>query len=69
MGFEVERFDHIVLNCTGVDATASWYERDLGMQRETLGTSGRTALRFGNQKMTSHYCRDVDGNLIEIVAY
>ncbi len=129
MGFEVERFDHIVLNCRDVEATAAWYERVLGMTRETFGPSRRTALSFGNQKinlrplgaqagdpewftgsveaagsedvcfvtrsspdevrahltecaveivsgpvtkvgalgpMTSHYCRDLDGNLIEI---
>jgi catechol 2,3-dioxygenase-like lactoylglutathione lyase family enzyme len=128
----VERFDHIVLNCGDVEATASWYERVLGMRRETLGPSNRTALSFGNQKinlrpvgaltddpdwftgsveaagsedlcfithstpdevrahltacgvetisgpvtkigalgpMTSHYCRDIEGNLIEIAVY
>jgi catechol 2,3-dioxygenase-like lactoylglutathione lyase family enzyme len=132
MGFAVERFDHIVLNCNDVEATASWYERVLGMTRETFGPSNRTALCFGNQKinlrpvgaqaddpdwvtgsveaagsedlcfiarstpeevrahlrecgveitsgpvtkigalgpMTSHYCRDIDGNLIEIAVY
>jgi len=132
MGFAVERFDHVVLNCRDVGATAAWYERVLGMTRETFGPSGRTALRFGNQKinlrpvgaladdpgwvtgaveaagsedlcfitsvaadevrehlaacgvgitegpvartgalgqMTSHYCRDPDGNLIEIAVY
>jgi catechol 2,3-dioxygenase-like lactoylglutathione lyase family enzyme len=130
--FEVDRFDHIVLNCNDIDATASWYERVLGMRRETFGPSGRTAVRFGNQKinlrpvgalaedpdwftgateaagsedlcfvapcspddvrthlvkcgvaiiagpvtrtgalgpMTSHYCRDTEGNLIEIAVY
>jgi catechol 2,3-dioxygenase-like lactoylglutathione lyase family enzyme len=128
----VERFDHIVLNCNDVEATASWYERVLGMRRETFGPSGRTAVCFGNQKinlrpvgaladdpdwftgaaevagsedlcfvarcspddvrthlvecgvdliagpvsrtgalgpMTSHYCRDTEGNLIEIAVY
>ncbi|MGO9381454.1 MAG: VOC family protein [Mycobacterium sp.] len=132
MGFAVERLDHIVLNCNDVEATASWYERVLGMSRETFGPSDRTALRFGDQKinlrpvgaladdpdwvtgsveaagsedlcfitrcgpgdvraqlascgveiisgpvtkigalgpMTSHYCRDIDGNLIEIAVY
>jgi catechol 2,3-dioxygenase-like lactoylglutathione lyase family enzyme len=132
MGFEVERFDHIVVNCRDVEATAAWYERVLGMTRETFGPSHRTALSFGNQKinlrplgaqasdpawftgsveaagsedlcfitqsspdevrahltecgvditsgpvtkfgalgpMTSHYCRDLDGNLIEIAVY
>jgi len=132
VGFAVERFDHLVVNCGDVDATAAWYERVLGMTRETFGPSNRTALRFGNQKinlrpvgaqaddpnwatgaveaagsedlcfvtrsapdevrahlvecgveitegpvtktgalgpMTSHYCRDPDGNLIEIAVY
>jgi catechol 2,3-dioxygenase-like lactoylglutathione lyase family enzyme len=132
VGLAVERFDHVVLNCNDVEATASWYERVLGMSRETFGPSNRTALRFGDQKinlrpvgaladdpdwvtgsveaagsedlcfitrrgpddvrahlaacgveiisgpvtkigalgpMTSHYCRDNDGNLIEIAVY
>ena len=132
MAIAVERFDHIVLNCRDVDATAAWYDRVLGMRRETFGSSQRTALRFGDQKinlrpvgaladdpdwftgsveaagsedlgfvtraspddvrthlaacgvevicgpvtkvgalgqMTSHYCRDVDGNLVEIAVY
>jgi catechol 2,3-dioxygenase-like lactoylglutathione lyase family enzyme len=132
VGFTVQRVDHIVLNCRDVEATASWYERVLGMTRETFGPSHRTALSFGNQKinlrplgaqaddpewftgsveaagsedlcfitqsspdevrahltecdveiivgpvtkigalgpMTSHYCRDLDGNLIEIAVY
>jgi catechol 2,3-dioxygenase-like lactoylglutathione lyase family enzyme len=132
MGFAVERFDHIVVNCRNVEATSAWYERVLGMRRETFGPSHRTALAFGNQKinlrpigalaedpdwvtgaveaagsqdlcfitraapdevrahlagcgveviagpvtrvgalgpMTSHYCRDIDGNLIEIAVY
>ena len=51
MGFTVERFDHIVLNCRDVEATASWYERVLGMTRQTFGPSHRTALSFGNQKI------------------
>ena len=132
MGLAVERFDHVVVNCRDVEATAAWYERVLGMKRETFGPSNRTALAFGNQKinlrpvgaqaddpdwvtgsveaagsedlcfitrcsadevrahlvacgldiisgpvtktgalgpMTSHYCRDIDGNLIEIAVY
>ena len=132
MHFAVERIDHIVLNCKDIEATAAWYERVLGMTRETFGPSQRTAVSFGNQKlnlrplgaladdpdwvtgsveaagsgdlcfvtrsspddvrahlaacgvgvisgpvtrtgalgaMTSHYCRDVDGNLVEIAVY
>jgi catechol 2,3-dioxygenase-like lactoylglutathione lyase family enzyme len=132
VGFAVERIDHIVLNCHDVEATASWYQRVLGMRRETFGPTNRIALRFGDQKlnlrpvgalandpdwvtgaveaagaqdlcfvtrstpddvrahltecgaeiisgpvtktgalgpMTSHYCRDIDGNLVEIAVY
>ena len=132
MTFAVDRFDHIVLNCNNIEATAAWFERVLGMRRETFGPSRRIALRFGDQKinlrpvgaladdpgwttgaveaagsadlcfvtrlspeqvrahlaacevdfitgpvtkvgalgpMTSHYCRDIDGNLIEIAVY
>ncbi|GAB0102979.1 VOC family protein [Nocardia sp. JMUB6875] len=132
MGFRVERVDHIVLNCRDVSATADWYANVLGMTVETFGAAGRTALRFGDQKinlrpvgalvddpdwetglveaagsedlcfvttatpdevrdhllgcgveitkgpvvkigalgeMVSHYCRDLDGNLIEIAVY
>jgi catechol 2,3-dioxygenase-like lactoylglutathione lyase family enzyme len=132
VGFAVERFDHVVINCHDVEATAAWYERVLGMTRRTFGPHHRTALTFGNQKinlrpvgaladdpdwvtgsveaagsedlcfithatpqrvrahlaecgvvvtsgpvaktgalgsMTSHYCRDPDGNLIEIAVY
>lgn len=132
MAITVERFDHVVVNCTDVAATAAWYVRVLGMRRETFGSSNRTALCFGRQKinlrpvgaladdpawftgsveaagsedlcfvatgsaddvrthllecgveivagpvsrtgalgeMTSHYCRDPDGNLIEIAVY
>jgi catechol 2,3-dioxygenase-like lactoylglutathione lyase family enzyme len=132
VGFVIERFDYVVINCRDVDATASWYVRVLGMTRETVGETNRTAVRFGDQKinlrplgaladdpewvtgsveaagsedlclitrataaevrahlrecgvdivsgpvirtgalgpMTSHYCRDIDGNLIEIAVY
>lgn len=128
MSFVIERIDHVVLNCRDVEATAAWYQRALGMSRETFGPDGRTALKFGGQKinlrpsgapnwptgavdaagsldlcfvttqppaevlghlrscgihvtdgpvrrtgalgsMTSIYCRDPDGNLIEIANY
>jgi catechol 2,3-dioxygenase-like lactoylglutathione lyase family enzyme len=127
MAFSVNRIDHVVINCRDADATADWYVRVLGMQREVFG-EGRVALTFGTQKlnvrptgapnwetgavdapgsldlcfiaemspddvgahlrscgvtitegpvaktgalgpMTSHYCRDPDGNLIEVASY
>jgi catechol 2,3-dioxygenase-like lactoylglutathione lyase family enzyme len=128
MSFTVERIDHVVLNCRDVDATAAWYQRVLGMEREEFGPDRHTALKFGRQKfnvrptgaanwasvkndapgaldlcfitaaqpdaviehlkacgvpvvmgpaqqtgalgsMTSVYCHDPDGNLIEIATY
>jgi catechol 2,3-dioxygenase-like lactoylglutathione lyase family enzyme len=128
MSFTVERIDHVVLNCRDVDATAAWYQRVLGMEREEFGPDRHTALKFGRQKfnvrptgaanwasvkndapgvldlcfitaaqpdaviehlkacgvsvvmgpaqqtgalgsMTSVYCYDPDGNLIEIATY
>jgi catechol 2,3-dioxygenase-like lactoylglutathione lyase family enzyme len=30
----IDRIDHIVMNCRDVEATASWYERALGFERE-----------------------------------
>lgn len=127
MSFDIDRIDHVVLNCRDVEATTEWYVRVLGMRREVFG-EGRVALAFGNQKlnvrpsgasnwetgavdapgsldlcfitgqdadevgahlracgvqitngpvaktgamgpMTSHYCRDPDGNLIEVATY
>jgi catechol 2,3-dioxygenase-like lactoylglutathione lyase family enzyme len=128
MRFTIDRIDHIVITCTDLEQSASWYQRVLGMERESFGAIRRTALRFGSQKlnlhqagaeflpnaavarpgtidvcfitavgapdimahlrscgvavelgpveqtgaigpMTSVYCRDPDGNLIEIASY
>jgi catechol 2,3-dioxygenase-like lactoylglutathione lyase family enzyme len=127
MALDIDRIDHVVLNCRDVDATVDWYVNVLGMQRVVFG-GGRIALTFGVQKinvrptgapnwataatdapgaldlcfiadadpeaigahlravgveitegpvaktgaqgpMTSHYCRDPDGNLIEVASY
>ena len=45
------RIDHIVLNCRDVKATADWFERVLGLQREIFGLDQRIALKFGVQKI------------------
>jgi len=128
----ISRIDHIVMNCRDVQATAAWYERALGFQRETYvspaGPGDRIALKFGAHKfnlrqtgdptwvtckvdapgsldlcfitegslkpimarlkeagipitagpaprtgamgrMTSIYCEDPDGNLVEVATY
>jgi catechol 2,3-dioxygenase-like lactoylglutathione lyase family enzyme len=51
MRFTVDRIDHVVINCTSVEITAAWYQRVLGMEREDFGPDGRTALKFGGQKI------------------
>ena len=51
MRFTVDRLDHLVINCTDVELTASWYQRVLGMEREEFGETQRTALKFGGQKI------------------
>ena len=50
MRFTVDRLDHLVLTCRDTEISASWYQRVLGMEREEFGR-GRTALRFGGQKL------------------
>ncbi len=132
MSLQIDRFDHIVLNVADVEASAAWYVRVLGMEREEFDsrTGTRVALKFGRQKinlrpmgtdtvawftganpapgsddlcfvttqpaaevvahfaavgvtpevgpvertgalgvMTSVYCRDPDGNLVEVATY
>ena len=51
MRFTVDRLDHIVVNCSDVEISASWYQRVLGMEREEFGADKRTALKFGGQKI------------------
>lgn len=51
MRFSVDRLDHLVINCRDVETSASWYQRVLGMERETFGRENRTAVRFGGQKI------------------
>ncbi|MBB5918157.1 catechol 2,3-dioxygenase-like lactoylglutathione lyase family enzyme [Nocardia transvalensis] len=53
MGLTVQRFDHIVINCRDVAATAAWYGRVLGMHVETFGPARRTACASVIRKSTS----------------
>ena len=46
------RQDHLVLTCDDVAATVEWYRRVLGF--EAMETTGRWALRFGEQKINLH---------------
>ena len=46
------RIDHVVLNCRDVEATAAWYERVMGFEREEFfGPIYRIALKFGRAKI------------------
>jgi catechol 2,3-dioxygenase-like lactoylglutathione lyase family enzyme len=49
-----DRFDHIVLTVSDIEATVKFYERALGWEKEIFpGSDGRPryALRFGKQKI------------------
>jgi catechol 2,3-dioxygenase-like lactoylglutathione lyase family enzyme len=45
--------DHIVLTVKDIDASVAFYESVMGMVKEVFG-EGRTALKFGNQKINLH---------------
>ena len=51
MRFTVDRIDHVVLNVSDIELTASWYQRVLGMEREDFGNPPRVGLKFGGQKI------------------
>ncbi|WP_092496496.1 VOC family protein [Faunimonas pinastri] len=47
-----DRFDHLVLTVADIDRTVAFYSDALGMEAETR--NGRTALKFGRQKINLH---------------
>jgi catechol 2,3-dioxygenase-like lactoylglutathione lyase family enzyme len=47
------RLDHLVLTVADIPRTLEFYERVLGMERQSFGV-GRVALRFGDQKINLH---------------
>jgi catechol 2,3-dioxygenase-like lactoylglutathione lyase family enzyme len=49
----IERLDHLVLTVASIAATVDFYEKALGMRAEIFG-GGRTALKFGGQKINLH---------------
>ena len=50
---QLRRLDHLVLTVRSIEAAAQFYRRVLGMEVVTFG-AGRTALRFGAQKINLH---------------
>ena len=55
MTLKVQALDHLVVQVSDLEVSASWYERVLGMTREDVppapGKPPRTAMRFGRQKI------------------
>lgn len=55
MPLQITALDHLVVNVTDVERSASWYGRVLGMRRfdseQQPGQPPRTAMLFGQQKI------------------
>ena len=49
----IESLDHLVLTVRDIGQACDFYERVLGLRRETFG-EGRVALHFGRQKINLH---------------
>jgi catechol 2,3-dioxygenase-like lactoylglutathione lyase family enzyme len=57
---KIARLDHLVLTVADIERTCAFYTRVLGMEVVTFG-AGRTALRFGQQKINLHPADDIPG--------
>jgi len=53
----IRRLDHLVLTVASLEATSRFYADLLGMEVVRFG-EGRTALRFGEQKINLHHVTD-----------
>ena len=49
----IDRLDHLVLTVASIEATQAFYSEIMGMEVISFG-EGRTALRFGRQKINLH---------------
>jgi catechol 2,3-dioxygenase-like lactoylglutathione lyase family enzyme len=56
----IERLDHLVLTVAAIARTCEFYTRVLGMEVVRF-SEGRTALRFGQQKINLHPASDIPG--------
>ncbi len=57
---QIERLDHLVLTVADIARTCEFYTRVLGMKVNTFG-EGRTALKFGQQKINLHPVDKIPG--------
>jgi catechol 2,3-dioxygenase-like lactoylglutathione lyase family enzyme len=55
---QIERLDHLVLTVADIERTCDFYTRVLGMEVIRFG-EGRTALRFGRQKINLHPANEI----------
>ena len=56
----IARLDHLVLTVADIERACAFYTRVLGMQVVTFN-EGRTALRFGQQKINLHPADNIPG--------
>ena len=56
----IARLDHLVLTVADIERTCAFYTRVLGMEVVSFG-EGRTALRFGQQKINLHAADAIPG--------
>jgi catechol 2,3-dioxygenase-like lactoylglutathione lyase family enzyme len=56
----IDRLDHLVLTVADIDRTCDFYTRVLGMEVVRFG-EGRTALKFGRQKINLHPADRIPG--------
>jgi catechol 2,3-dioxygenase-like lactoylglutathione lyase family enzyme len=56
----IARLDHLVLTVADIARTCDFYTRVLGMEVVQFG-EGRTALRFGQQKINLHAADNIPG--------
>lgn len=57
---QIDRLDHLVLTVADVDRTCEFYTRVMGMEVVHFG-EGRTALKFGQQKINLHPADKIPG--------
>jgi catechol 2,3-dioxygenase-like lactoylglutathione lyase family enzyme len=56
----IDRLDHLVLTVADIERTCAFYIRVLGMEVVHFG-EGRTALKFGQQKINLHPADNIPG--------
>jgi catechol 2,3-dioxygenase-like lactoylglutathione lyase family enzyme len=61
---QIERLDHLVLTVADIGRTCDFYRRVLGMEVVIFG-EGRTALRFGQQKINLHPADKIPGHVAD----